>query len=39
MKLFSQGGSLLRNTMRKSRVDRELGEELTSYVELLTERK
>ncbi|HZE56228.1 MAG TPA: ABC transporter permease [Chthoniobacterales bacterium] len=39
MKLFSRSRSLLRNTMRKDRVDRDLGEELTSYVQLLTEKK
>jgi putative ABC transport system permease protein len=39
MKLFSKSGSLLRNTIRKDRIDRELGEELNSYVQLLTEKK
>ena len=39
MKLFSRSRSLLRNTMRKDRVDRDLGEELNSYVQLLTEKK
>ena len=29
----------MRNTMRKDRVDRDLGEELNSYVQLLTEKK
>src|SRR5256885_275897 len=39
MKLFSRSRSLLRNTIRKDRVDRDLGEELNSYVQLLTEKK
>jgi hypothetical protein len=39
VKLFSQGGSLLHNMMRKDRVDRDLTEEVGSYVELLTEKK
>ncbi len=39
MSLFSKGGSLIRNTIRKQRVDRELTEELGSYLELLTEKK
>src|SRR5438270_2455516 len=39
MKLFSRGISLLRNTMRRGQVDRELTEEVSSYIELLTERK
>ena len=38
MSLFSKGGSLIRNTMRKQRIDRELSEEVGSYVELLTEK-
>lgn len=37
--MFSRIGSLLRNTLRKGQVDRELGEEVGSYVELLTEKK
>src|SRR5256714_4375129 len=39
MKLFARSRSLLRNTIRKDRVDRDLGEELNSYVQLLTEKK
>jgi putative ABC transport system permease protein len=39
MKLFSKSGSLLRNTIHRSQVDHELTEELSSYVELLTEKK
>jgi len=39
MKLFSKGGSLLRNTIRKKRIDRDLTEEVGSYVELLTDKK
>jgi putative ABC transport system permease protein len=38
MKLFSKGGSLLRNTARRGHVDRDLAEEVRSYVELLTEK-
>src|SRR4051812_22199986 len=38
MSLFSKGGSLIRNTMRKQRIDRDLSEEVGSYVELLTEK-
>jgi putative ABC transport system permease protein len=38
MKLFSQGGSLLRNTVHKEQMDRDLTEEVGSYVELLTEK-
>lgn len=38
MKLFSKGGSLLRNTVHKEQVDRDLNEEVGSYVELLTEK-
>jgi putative ABC transport system permease protein len=38
MSLFSKSGSLIRNTMRKQRVDRDLSEEVGSYVELLTEK-
>ena len=36
-KLFSRAGSLLRNTTDKNRVERDLTEEVGSYVELLTE--
>ncbi|HVF69987.1 MAG TPA: ABC transporter permease [Chthoniobacterales bacterium] len=39
MTLFSKGGSLLRNTTRRIQVDRELTEEVGTYVELLTEKK
>ncbi|HEX8076573.1 MAG TPA: ABC transporter permease, partial [Chthoniobacterales bacterium] len=39
MKLFSKGGSLLRNTTRRDQVDRELTEEVGTYVELLMEKK
>ena len=39
MKLFSKGESLFRNTIRKGEVDRDLTEEVSSYVELLTEKK
>jgi putative ABC transport system permease protein len=39
MSLFSKGESLLRNTIRKARTDRDLSEEVGSYVELLTEKK
>src|SRR4051794_39224114 len=39
MTLFSKGGSLLRNTARRGHVDRELTEEVGTYVELLTEKK
>src|SRR3954451_372056 len=38
MKLFSKSGSLLRNTVLRSQVDHDLTEELSSYVELLTEK-
>ena len=38
-KLFSRAGSLLRNTTRKNQWERELSEEVGSYVELLTEKK
>ena len=38
MTLFSKGGSLLRNTARRGHVDRDLAEEVRSYVELLTEK-
>lgn len=39
MKLFSKSGSLLRNTVHKEQVDRDLTDEVSSYVELLTEKK
>jgi len=39
MMLFSKGGSLLRNTTRRHQVDRDLTDEVGSYVELLTEKK
>jgi putative ABC transport system permease protein len=39
MSLFSKGESLLRNTIRKGQTDRDLSEEVGSYVELLTEKK
>ncbi len=39
MSLFSKGGSFLRNAIRKDRIDRDLSEEISSYVELLTEKK
>src|ERR1043166_7015286 len=38
MSLFSKSVSLIRNTMRKQRIDRDLNEEVGSYVELLTEK-
>ena len=38
MSLFSKSGSLLRNTITRQRVDRELNDEVGSYVELLTEK-
>jgi hypothetical protein len=38
MKLFSKGESLFRNTIRKGEVDRDLTEEVSSYVELLMEK-
>ncbi len=37
-RLLSRAGSLLRNFARKEAVERELSEELSSYVELLTEK-
>jgi putative ABC transport system permease protein len=37
--LFSRLGSLLRNSTRKDQIDRELTEEVGSYVELLMEKK
>jgi putative ABC transport system permease protein len=39
MTLFSKGGSLLRNTTCRDQVDRELTEEVSSYADLLTEKK
>jgi putative ABC transport system permease protein len=39
MRFFSKSGSLLRNTIRKQRIDRDLSDEVSSYVELLTEKK
>ena len=39
MSLFSKSGSLVRNTMHKRQIDRELTEEVSSYIELLTEKK
>ena len=39
MSLFSRAGSLIRNTTRKNQMERELTEEVGSYVELLTEKK
>jgi putative ABC transport system permease protein len=38
MSLFSKSGSLIRNTLRKGQVDRDLNEEVGSYVEMLTEK-
>lgn len=38
-KLLSRAASLLRNTARRDQVDRELTEEVSSYVEMLTEEK
>src|SRR3954464_4230943 len=38
MSLFSKSGSLIRNTIRKQQTDRDLSEEVNSYVELLTEK-
>jgi putative ABC transport system permease protein len=37
-KMISKAGSLLRNTTHKDQIDRELTEELSSYVEMLTEK-
>jgi putative ABC transport system permease protein len=39
MSLFSKGKSLLRNTIRKRQTDRDLSEEVGSYLELLIEKK
>ena len=38
-KLISKAGSLLHNTTHKEQIDRELTEEVSSYVEMLTEEK
>src|SRR4051812_13347111 len=38
MTLFSKGGSLVRNTVHKDQVDRDLSEEVSSYLDLLTEK-
>jgi putative ABC transport system permease protein len=38
-RLFSRTGSFLRNTARKGQIERELTEEVGSYVQLLTEKK
>nr|MBA3273408.1 hypothetical protein [Chthoniobacterales bacterium] len=38
-KLISRAASLLRNTTHKEQIDRELTEEVSSYVEMLTEEK
>ncbi|MCA1657840.1 MAG: ABC transporter permease, partial [Verrucomicrobiaceae bacterium] len=38
-KLISRAGSLLHNTTHKEQMDRELTEEVSSYVEMLTEEK
>ena len=38
-KLISRAGSLLHNTTHKQQIERELSEEVSSYVELLTEAK
>ena len=38
MSLFSKSGSLIRNTTQKERIDQDLSEEMSSYVELLTEK-
>nr|MBA2431903.1 hypothetical protein [Chthoniobacterales bacterium] len=39
MSLFARIGSLARNTTHKQQIDRELTEEVSSYVEMLTEEK
>lgn len=39
MSFFSRSGSLIRNTLRKGEIDRDLTEELNAYLELLTEKK
>ena len=38
-KLISRAASLLHNTTHKTQIDRELTEEVSSYVEMLTEAK
>src|SRR3954467_10642477 len=38
MSVFSKSGSLIRNTLRKGQIDRDLDEEVASYVEMLTEK-
>src|SRR5256714_11106992 len=38
-RLFSRAGSLLRNSTRRDQLERDLTEEMGSYVELLTEKK
>ncbi|CAN5705257.1 ABC transporter permease [soil metagenome] len=38
-KFISKAGSLLHNTTHKQQIDRELTEEVSSYVEMLTEKK
>ena len=38
-KMISRAGSLLRNTTHKEQIDRELTEEVSSFVEMLTEEK
>ena len=38
-KMISRAGSLLRNTTHKEQIDRELTEEVSSYVDMLTEEK
>src|SRR5438067_2234687 len=38
-RLFSRAGSLLRNSTRKDQMERDLTEEMGSYLELLTEKK
>jgi hypothetical protein len=38
-KLISRAGSLLHNTTHKSQIESELTEEVSSYVEMLTEEK
>jgi putative ABC transport system permease protein len=39
MPFFSRTGCLLRNAVRRNQIDRELTEEVASFVELLTEKK
>lgn len=38
MKLFSKGGSLFRNTVHKGQIEQDLTEEVSSYVQLLTDK-